>query len=153
MASLALLRSHEGNQPPRQDSALGKRHFEHVLLDNTKNEIRLLKIHHAKLDGHYSVGISTWPIAAAPRYAALSYTWGDDSKTETILVNKQVFQVTPNCRYAVKQLHYLSPYEQYQYYWIDSICIDQSHSDERSHQVNIMSDIFARADCVFVSLG
>ncbi|KAK4624728.1 Heterokaryon incompatibility protein 6, OR allele [Fulvia fulva] len=139
--------------PARQDSALGERSFEHAPLDNTRNEIRLLEIHRSKLDGRYNVSVTRWPITAAPRYAAISYTWGDDEAIDTIWLNKQAFKVTKNCRYAIKQLHYLSPYQQYRYYWIDSICIDQSRNDERSHQVNMMGDIFSRADCVFVSLG
>jgi hypothetical protein len=37
--------------------------------------------------------------------------------------------------------------------WIDALCIDQSDAQERTHQVEIMSEIFGRADSVISWLG
>ncbi|ORX94551.1 heterokaryon incompatibility, partial [Clohesyomyces aquaticus] len=37
--------------------------------------------------------------------------------------------------------------------WIDSICIDQSNTDERSEQVHIMADIYKFAPRAVVWLG
>ena len=39
------------------------------------------------------------------------------------------------------------------YYWIDQICINQSHVAERNHTVAKMPDIYARATAVIVWLG
>lgn len=36
---------------------------------------------------------------------------------------------------------------------IDAICIDQSHTEERNHQVAMMGDIYSNATCVVVWLG
>ena len=37
--------------------------------------------------------------------------------------------------------------------WIDAICIDQSHAEEKSHQVAMMLDIYRNADRVYAWLG
>jgi hypothetical protein len=39
------------------------------------------------------------------------------------------------------------------YLWIDALCINQSDNDEKSHQVNLMSQIYEKASRVFVWLG
>lgn len=39
------------------------------------------------------------------------------------------------------------------YLWIDAICIDQTRVRERNHQVNVMGDIYLKAECVIVWLG
>lgn len=37
--------------------------------------------------------------------------------------------------------------------WIDSICINQSDINERSHQVGIMGDVYAHSTCNLIWLG
>jgi hypothetical protein len=37
--------------------------------------------------------------------------------------------------------------------WVDQICIDQSNTDERNHQVNLMSKIYRLATRTMVWLG
>ena len=39
------------------------------------------------------------------------------------------------------------------YLWVDALCINQSANDEKSHQVNLMSQIYEKATRVFVWLG
>jgi hypothetical protein len=40
-----------------------------------------------------------------------------------------------------------------QYLWIDQLCIDQTNTSERNHQVQMMSNIYRRAYHVIVWLG
>jgi hypothetical protein len=37
--------------------------------------------------------------------------------------------------------------------WVDAICINQSHNDERSQQVRLMKDIYRQASSVLIYLG
>ncbi|KAH7256186.1 heterokaryon incompatibility protein-domain-containing protein [Fusarium tricinctum] len=85
-----------------------------------------------------------------PPYEAMSYTWGDDKATETILVNGGHFALRPNLFSALKSLRSLdSP----RLIWIDAICINQQDESERNHQVWQMNNIYSRAAVVNVWLG
>lgn len=55
-----------------------------------------------------------------------------------------------------KSPQYLPPKEgrdRVHYYWADALCIDQSNTLERNHQVQLMSSIYSRAGHVRVWLG
>ena len=85
-----------------------------------------------------------------PVYRALSYTWGDCSKTVPIYLDGRPFHVTTNLNAALRRLRHRSLR---QTYWIDSICIDQSNIQERNHQVKYMRYIYKNAVTVHVWLG
>jgi len=44
-------------------------------------------------------------------------------------------------------------YTEWEYFWTDAICIDQTSVHERNHQVNMMRNIYAAAALVLVWLG
>ncbi|SPJ72129.1 related to heterokaryon incompatibility protein (het-6OR allele) [Fusarium torulosum] len=80
----------------------------------------------------------------------MSYTWGDDNATETILVNDGQFALRPNLFSALKSLrNFDSP----RLIWIDAICINQEDESERNHQVWQMNNIYSNAAVVNVWLG
>ena len=83
-------------------------------------------------------------------YEALSYTWGTSSNRKTIHLDGKRFKVTPNLYDA---LRYLRHPTQTRCLWVDAICIDQSNTQERTHQVRRMRDIYAGASRVLVWLG
>jgi Heterokaryon incompatibility protein (HET) len=85
-----------------------------------------------------------------PPYEALSYHWGDSSVTLPITLDGKPFYVTINLAEA---LHCLAPPEKSRFLWIDAICINQSDSSERSHQVQRMGRIYNDAKRVLVWLG
>jgi hypothetical protein len=85
-----------------------------------------------------------------PRYEALSYTWGEASITQPILLGGHPFQVTLNLQQA---LYYLRRHHQVRTLWIDAICINQSDNTEKEQQVSFMHQIFANAQTVIVWLG
>lgn len=88
----------------------------------------------------------------SPTYSALSYTWGDTSRGETIWVNGSLKHVTDNLALILRRLR-----QQEMGYspllWVDSLCIDYENPIERSQQVGIMSKIFGRAREVIGALG
>lgn len=96
----------------------------------------------------------------APRYYALSYTWGapfaglpsewDDPKaTHTIYIDGHEFEVRWNLETALKQM---CKYE-VTVMWIDAICINQSDIPERNLQVQMMGEIYRNAWSTYVWLG
>ncbi|KAK6697982.1 hypothetical protein SNK05_010830 [Fusarium graminearum] len=98
----------------------------------------------------------TTTIEAASHYEALSYTWGDPLSKDFIWMKAQGsehlqnFSVTTNCLSALKRLRYA---DKPRILWIDALAIDQSNTDERNHQVNLMSKIYSQAAGVIIYLG
>lgn len=129
--------------------------FQHNPLPDAKTHIRLLKV--------VSVGdsrpnpvhceLATFPIAEAPPYRAISYTWGDPTSLTSILLNGQPMVVRVNCEYALRQASQHDGDETGdRFLWIDSICINQ-HDNEKGAQVAIMGDIFKTASRVLACVG
>ncbi|KAI1069336.1 hypothetical protein LB507_008620 [Fusarium sp. FIESC RH6] len=91
-------------------------------------------------------------------YIALSYVWGhpkpsDGDDCHFITVNGCPFKVTPNLYYALDQLRKSYRVRQGFKLWIDAVCIDQTNSEERGHQVARMRDIYHSAWQVVIWLG
>jgi hypothetical protein len=86
-------------------------------------------------------------------YKALSYAWKngeDDERLVAITCNKIPINVSSNLHSALRQLrHDLDPVK----IWVDSICIDQKNNSERTNQVGIMREIYARSAEVIIWLG
>uniref|UniRef100_A0A0B7KR48 Heterokaryon incompatibility domain-containing protein n=1 Tax=Bionectria ochroleuca TaxID=29856 RepID=A0A0B7KR48_BIOOC len=67
-----------------------------------------------------------------------------------ILCKGRRLLVTPNCESALRHLHHkLTP----RLLWIDAICINQKSTDEKNYQVQLMGEIYARAERVIIWLG
>lgn len=84
------------------------------------------------------------------RYEALSYTWGDSTDKQAILVNKRPFLATRNLEAALIRLRHEN---QERLLWVDSICINQKNVLEVNTQVQRMWAIYERAHQVVVFLG
>ncbi|KAF9780403.1 hypothetical protein IL306_000177, partial [Fusarium sp. DS 682] len=89
-------------------------------------------------------------MARCPPYEAMSYTWGDDKATESILVNGGRFDLRPN---LFSVLECLRKIDAARTIWIDAICINQQDESERNHQVWQMNNIYSHAVVVNVWLG
>lgn len=101
---------------------------------------------------------------SAPSYTAVSYTWGDAPTSEIVYVDGCKFRVRLNlwsCLYYLGQ-HMQSPRPeqlffhpefQYQYLWVDAICINQNSHAERTAQVRCMDETYRQATVVSVWLG
>ncbi|KAK1751079.1 heterokaryon incompatibility protein-domain-containing protein [Echria macrotheca] len=81
-------------------------------------------------------------------YDALSYAWGSEVPTVSVMVNDQTILMTTNLSDA---LHNMVRFTRF--VWVDSICINQSNVSERGHQVRLMKDIYQCARQVLVWLG
>ncbi|KAF1830797.1 HET-domain-containing protein [Decorospora gaudefroyi] len=132
--------------------------YQYKPLDTTKQQIRLLKLH--RLPPTFAAllhtdavhcEIETFDIDTAPAYIALSYTWGDPAYSRIIYLDNRPFRVRTNlfdflCAFRSDNANIY-------YLWIDQLCIDQTTTEERSHQVRLMSQIYTRCQFVIASLG
>ena len=89
-----------------------------------------------------------------PEYHALSYTWGDPTPTELVLLDGKYLGITANCAAALRRL---MRGKGGMLIWVDSICINQAETpaalQERSKQVAMMDLIYRNAVQVDVHLG
>jgi Heterokaryon incompatibility protein (HET) len=84
-------------------------------------------------------------------FEALSYVWGDLNDRKPILLDGQLTSVTSNLACALEQLE---PEDGlFKWVWIDAISINQDDPVEKSHQVQIMKEIYSKAGLVTAWLG
>ena len=135
------------------------------------HSIRLLTFQTLQ-SGRIAGTLKSVDLAADISYSALSYTWqyryspgstltvdgdqfnsGDDGSSASkcnIHIDGHPLSITPNLRDALLQLH---ASELNSSLWVDSICINQNDTAERSAQVNLMGEIYSTASQVIVWLG
>lgn len=142
-----------------------------------KDQVRLIYLKPGQLDDTICISIAVlhqdqlgtldYP------YVALSYTWGkgeadatilvqDDPKSRSVRSIKEAidahkaaqkvkqFKVRTNLRDALRSVRLENETVAI---WIDAICVDQSHTDERNEQVSKMNYIYERAYNVNIWLG
>lgn len=100
-----------------------------------------------------SFRVSEVPRRSAPRYTAVSYTWGDDEASEVIYLNGRAFHVRPNLWSCLYYLSHAAKHSEWTHIWADAICINQTNDGERSSQVRLMDQTYQNAACVSVWLG
>jgi hypothetical protein len=131
---------------------------EYTSLPNKRNYIRLLnlKAHpgNALIECELIVTKFDKENEIIQPYEALSWCWGTAKADSPIVIRKNgvLYEkyVSPELVAALKTLRY--PRDD-RFLWIDAVCIDQSNNYEKNHQVEMMSDIYGRAENVCVWLG
>lgn len=81
-------------------------------------------------------------------YVAISYCWGTHSSTDRIWLTETSY--LPINSSAARILHSVKPDLNI---WIDSVCINQEDTKEKSKQVSLMWDIYRAASKVAILLG
>jgi len=105
------------------------------------------------LENEYPVHCSIHhvPLDSKPAYTALSYTWGDASKTRPLVIEEDgeefELRITENLDSAFRNLGLAGDF------WIDAVCINQSDELEKSWQVQQMWRIYNSAECMATWLG
>lgn len=112
----------------------------HPSLDGTNLDPIRCTIQHAQL--------SDEPL----EYEAVSYTWGNAAQTQVIYFQHDATElhVGQNCYNALWRLRRMRGDR---LLWIDAICIDQNHLQERASQVRIMDRVYDCASTVLVVLS
>lgn len=83
-------------------------------------------------------------------YAALSYVWGDPTRTGEILLDDQQFGITKSLENALRDMR--DPTREL-LVWADGICINQEDIGERNAQVSMMGRIYSAATYTIIYLG
>jgi hypothetical protein len=86
-----------------------------------------------------------------PAFYALSYVWGDPTRTHEILVDGKTLKITENLYNALRDMQRDSIIDPY--VWADAVCINQEDLDERSAQVLLMREVYHSAAFVQIWLG
>ncbi|KAK0652628.1 heterokaryon incompatibility protein-domain-containing protein [Cercophora newfieldiana] len=88
----------------------------------------------------------------APPYRALSYAWenGEHHNNAVFRCNGVGISISWNLYGALRRLRHVS---QPMYIWVDAICINQKDDNERTDQVQLMREIYARSEEVAIWLG
>lgn len=87
----------------------------------------------------------------SPEYDALSHTWGEDQVTTfAVNCNSKELRVHHNLNDA---LPFLARRDSQLPIWIDAVCINQAHDDEKKVQIAMMGQIYEGASAVWVWLG
>ncbi|KAH7309720.1 heterokaryon incompatibility protein-domain-containing protein [Stachybotrys elegans] len=102
--------------------------------------------YNAPLCGH----LTNTRLSEINQYTALSYVWGDPTPTETLVVNGDEVRLGENLAIALRDMRHTSSVLRV---WVDAVCINQSDNDEKSHQVAMMGDIYAKAVRTIIYLG
>ncbi|KAI6912364.1 hypothetical protein D0867_06313 [Hortaea werneckii] len=89
-------------------------------------------------------------LSNAPPFEAISYVWGDSTDTVALTCDGKSKCVTVNLELALKRFRHASDTRTV---WADAICIDQSNTAEKNHQVGMMGDVYRQAEQVLVWLG
>lgn len=130
--------------------------MQYAPLDPSKTEIRLVELlPRATNSSPYderALRCNVFHISLndKPDYAALSYAWGDPQDTQIIMVGHTSVPVTRNLYSALEHLRYEKTAR---FIWIDALCINQSDTEEKFRQVQLMREIYQRATFVAIWLG
>ena len=135
--SRALLKLSGGDDPRVSWESLPKRG--RLPREEGDDYIRLLDIKPSEIN-HLSIDIRIYKLSIAPKYTALSYVWGTDSKDFCRMNNL-------NSCLAHIGLHRPG------LWWIDAICINQVDTEEKNYQVALMKFIYEKASQVYAWLG
>ncbi|PMD61064.1 HET-domain-containing protein, partial [Hyaloscypha bicolor E] len=128
-------------------------------LDQRRSQIRLIEIISIGGSEKVKCKLSVSSLEDNVEFAALSYVWGDPKVTKDIILNNEIFPVTTNLAAALKHVkaHWCNAFPDRNpglfRIWADAICINQKDPEERSSQVNLMRDIYAKAELVLSWLG
>jgi hypothetical protein len=144
--------------------------FRYQPLDPTKRGIRLCKVLPQSQDprdslirceiAHYDLDSCLKPSEQSESsrrspteftYIAVSYCWGDEEPSHTILVNRQPFVIRSNLFQFLSTMQDAKEHETL--FWIDQLGIDQKNTPERNCQVQLMPSIYSQAQAVYAWLG
>jgi hypothetical protein len=122
--------------------------YKHQPLDNSVDEIRLLKLHKEK-EGPMHCEVKVFPLDSAPEYIALSYRWGPPLPVHDLFIGDKALEIRDILNSCLLELRE----DVDTWLWIDQICIAQTDTTERNHQVGMMARIYSNATSVIVWLG
>lgn len=143
--------SEQENEPGRITQFYQPREYRYKPLPQGEF-LRLLAILPSPIDDFPLVcSMCHCPLAQAERkYEAISYTWGDATPTNAILIDGKIAHVRDNLWQAIKHIRLI---DEIRVVWVDALCINQADLAERASQVAQMGTVYSNAASVVVWLG
>ncbi|KAH8730513.1 heterokaryon incompatibility protein-domain-containing protein [Phaeosphaeriaceae sp. PMI808] len=115
--------------------------------------IRLLQFSQSE-DGDFVGKLTTFRLASAPHFYTASYVWGATRETgTTIRLNTGSLPVLPALVPFLHMVTHHADFNDRQWWWIDSLCINLTDGYEREEQVRIMAEIYKRSKRAIIWLG
>ncbi|KAK0619478.1 heterokaryon incompatibility protein-domain-containing protein [Immersiella caudata] len=147
---IQLRRRWEG-ESNRQASHIAANPPAYSPLDLHGRQIRILRLLPAtSLNDPIHCALYTAYLHDRPNYEALSYAWGDPAVRQEIFVNGRATKVTVNLVAALRRLRRRRCDR---HLWADALCINQADTTEKSHQVNLMKEIYSSTTRALLWLG
>lgn len=119
-------------------------------MKESSDQIRLCTLQPGQGDEPLDFSLDIVSLGTAPPFEALSYTWKGDSCLAAVRLAARSLALPSNVTSAM--FHLRRP-DMQRIIWVDRLCIDHKHSQEKSHQVGMMGEIYVRATQVLLWLG
>lgn len=115
---------------------------------------RLLKVDH-KADTNNAWQLDEYPLGSehCPKFAAVSYVWGEKIWDNVITLNGREFRVLNSIYPLLEVIRSNEVLKSYDWFWIDSICINNNDVSERASQVQLMDRIYKNSTITIIWLG
>jgi hypothetical protein len=124
--------------------------FNHQPLPDASSYIRVIRILPTSTAQWIKLRIEA--VSLQSDYKCLSYVWGADAESNTILINDQVFMICDSLHAFLLEALRRNP-QGTNALWIDAISINQTDIDEKNVQVALMGQIYQNANRVIAWLG
>ncbi|KAF2827026.1 hypothetical protein CC86DRAFT_455594 [Ophiobolus disseminans] len=143
---------------PAEPSSNG---FVYEALRHETDSIRVFTIHPGSPEATICCTMREEQLSEA-KYTCLSYTWQPSHPQHTIEVNGCPLSVGHNLYLFLHAYRTTQMQEVLQSHderpknhplWVDAVCINQQNTNEKGHQIRLMSEIYKRAARVLIWLG
>ena len=128
---------------PRRSSAIKS------VLTGLKDQIRILDLLPGKEEDDVECELRVVTLGAE-EYEAVSYVWGDLVQGKIIKVDGIEQAVTASLYAALLRLRNS---DSKRFLWVDQLCINQWDKKEKTHQVNLMREIYKKCSRCLIWLG
>jgi hypothetical protein len=118
--------------------------------------IRLLRISRGENSSELVGQLDTFSLDSpnCPKFMTVSYVWGAPPiYSKAITLNEHRFPVLQSLYPLLELISDPQEFSHHQWWWIDSICINQNDGEERTSQVQLMGRIYTQATKAVVWLG
>jgi hypothetical protein len=114
------------------------------------NNIRLLELESGPYFTSLQCRLVVSRLTGDRPYQALSYAWGETTKTHHVIIEGKRLPISANLDRALRRIRHT---EQNLCLWVDAICINQDDADEKEKQISMMLQIYQSARRVVAYLG
>lgn len=114
-------------------------------------EIRLFTLFPGESPDGIKGMIHCVPLESTTPFHAVSYVWGEENQpTHKVLTPEGYLHVSERLQMNLRQLRRR---KEPVVLWIDAMCINQKDPSEKSKQVQLLAQVFQRAECTLALLG